>query len=488
MLGLVRNRLKRFILRHVHRRNELRRSKVQGPRSVCNDAWGATYDDAGVLSIGGKSIPDLAALHGTPLYVVNRNTLVSNFERFTASFRDIYPRVEIGYSYKTNPLPGVIAELHQLGALAEVISHFELWLALQLRVPAARILFNGPGKTRAALDLAVSEGVALINIDGLAEIDLIAQAARQFGRVQPLGVRIVTSVGWSSQFGLSLQSGDAFEAFRRIKEEPNLQPVGLHFHLGTGIRDVPIYLQAVQEMLEFARTLRNELNINIGHMDFGGGFGVPTVRPMSIWDHRLVANGMPPGPVDTAAAARPEDYSRRITDLVRRYYPGDDSSLPTIYFEPGRALTSSAQSLILRVLAVKDSKGAHPKVILDGGKNIAMPTGYEVHELLPANGANDSADETVDFFGPLCHPGDQLFAAKRFRRLAPGDLVAIMDAGAYFIPNQMNFSHPRPPAVMVGDGATSLLRARESFSDIVRLDRTDMAGALGLATTPDGAP
>ncbi len=183
-----------------------------------------------------------------------------------------------------------------------------------------------------------------------------------------------------------------------------------------------------------------------------------------------------PGPVDVAAAMRPADYSRRIVDLLHEYLPRHNGeSTPTVYFEPGRALTSRAQCLVLKVLAVKESKGQRPKVILDGGKNVAMPTGYEAHELLPVTGGLAQRDCSIDFFGPLCHPADQLYVAKRFRRLAPGDLVAVMDAGAYFVPNQMNFSHGRPAAVMTRSGRYEVLRDRETFDDIVRLDRNATA-------------
>jgi diaminopimelate decarboxylase len=114
-----------------------------------------------------------------------------------------------------------------------------------------------------------------------------------------------------------------------------------------------------------------------------------------------------------------------------------------------------------------------------------MPTGYELHELLAVTGAAEPRDSCYSFYGPLCHPGDLHFQAKAFRKLQAGDLVAIMDAGAYFIPNQMNFSNPRPAVVMVRNGQTSLLRQRESFQDIVRLDeRGDSsieAGSRGAA-------
>lgn len=469
MLSTARRLAKKLLIPRVHARNERERSRLQQIDGIAPAAWDASVGDAGNLVLGGVDLTALAEQYGTPLHVVNQARLLADYERFDRSFRSLYPNIAIGYSYKTNPLPGVLKVLHAAGAFAEVISHFELWLAMQLGVPAERIVFNGPGKTRDAIELAVEHGIGIINVDGQSEIDEIARAARAAQRRQNVGVRVITSVGWSSQFGLNIARGDAMEAFRRIQQQPQLVATGLHFHLGTGIRDVAIYLQAVREMLEFARALRSELGIGITQLDVGGGFGVPTVRPFTEWDTRLVLNGLPAGPIDVAAAARPEDYARQIIELVREYYP-DASAAPTIIFEPGRAITSSSQCLLLRVLAVKNSESAVPDVILDGGKNIAMPLGYEVHELLAVTGAADRRSADYSFYGPLCHPGDLHFRSKAFRPLKAGDLVAVMDAGAYFIPNQMNFSHPRPPVVMVSSGSHSLLRQAESFDDIVRLD------------------
>ena len=197
-----------------------------------------------------------------------------------------------GFSYKTNPLPGAIRALHRFGASAEVISHFELWLALQLGVPPGRIILNGPAKTLPALDLAVRHGVKLINIDGFAEIEQIDRRAGQHGRKQPVGVRIVTSVGWASQFGFRLagrcRDGGVPEESSRAA---HLDPCALHIHLGTGIRDTQIYFQAIREALQLAARLRAELGVAIRHLDLGGGFGVPTVRPLSPLDAKFLANG-----------------------------------------------------------------------------------------------------------------------------------------------------------------------------------------------------
>jgi len=465
MFSSARRFAKKLVIDAVHARNERERARLQQTNGIAPAAWGATVGETGNLVIDGVDVAQLAGDYGTPLHVVSQSRLLADYARFETSFKSLYPNIAIGYSYKTNPLPGVIKVLHEAGALAEVISHFELWLALELGVPAQRIIFNGPGKTRDAIELAVNRGIGMINVDGLSEIDEIAQAARTAQRPQNVGIRVITSVGWSSQFGLGIASGHAMEAFRRIRQHDRLAPTGLHFHLGTGIRDVAIYLQAVREMLEFARALRAELGIEITQLDLGGGFGVPTVRPFTEWEVRLMQNGRPPGPVDVAAAARPDDYAREIIALLRQYY--SEAALPMVIFEPGRAITSSAQCLVLRVLAIKENRS----VIVDGGKNIAMPPGYELHELLAVTGAADPRDSRYDFYGPLCHPGDLHFQSKAFRKLKADDLVAIMDAGAYFISNQMNFSHPRPAAVMVNASRSSLLRQRESFEDVVRLDR-----------------
>jgi diaminopimelate decarboxylase len=433
--------------------------------------WDAGVSTEGHLVIGGYDTDSLAAEFGTPLQVVDRERLKRNYLHFLEAFRRHYPHVEIGYSYKTNPLPGVLRALHEFGAWAEVISHFELWLALKLGVPPERIVFNGPGKTSAALELAVTRGVKLINIDNLSEPDAIHRFAVVVGRPQAVGVRVITSVGWSSQFGLSIASGAARAAFEKIRQLDHLVPCGLHVHLGTGIRDLAIYLRAIIEAFEFAKSLERELSIRIRFFDFGGGFGVPTVRPFTEWDHRMMAAGYRPFATDVSAAAPIQEYGRRIIGLLKSYYPNAEEEGLTVFLEPGRAITSSAQTLLLRVLAVKDGPGSVKNVILDGGKNIAMPTGYEYHEVFAASRLLQTHDTKCNLFGPLCHPADVIALTKRLPALEAGDLIAIMDAGAYFVPNQMNFSHTRPAAVMVEQGSATLIRERESYENIVALDR-----------------
>jgi diaminopimelate decarboxylase len=471
----LRRQAKLAVLRAVHRRYEAERRALDQPGGALHPRnWDLHTNAQGHLAFSGVDAVELAHTYGTPLHVIQRTRLSADFARFRDAFKQHWDDVAIGYSYKTNPLPGVLAVLHSLGAWAEVISEFELWLALKLDVNPERIIYNGPAKSISGLRLALSRGIRIINVDNAEEIediDRLRECVRE-PRKQNVGVRVVTSVGWSGQFGHKIASGEARAAFVRLSRMEHVAASGVHVHLGTGLRDVSTYLQAVREVLDFARELKRELGISISHFDFGGGFGVPTVRPYTEWDDRLMANGYPPRALDPAATPPIDAFAKGMSVLMRDYHgeAGTAGAPPMLILEPGRAITSQAQALLLRVLAVKEGDDKTFKVILDGGKNIALPTGYEMHELLPASSMHAEYDAVHSFFGPLCHPGDVLVRAKSFPRVHPLDVVALMDAGAYFIPNQMNFSNPRPAAVMVDTGEHWLVRTRESFEDVVRLD------------------
>ncbi len=471
MLSLVKRLVKPYLVRAAHRRNErLRRELETAGRALGPQHWDAVVDDHGDLTLGGCRLQDLADRFGTPLHVVHEERLAANFRHFRDSFLARYPRVEVGFSYKTNPLPGALRILHRVGAIAEVISHFELWLALQLGVAPQNIVFNGPGKTVESLRLAVERGVRIINLDNADEADTIQRFAREYGRQQAVGVRVITSVGWAAQFGLPLHNGAALAAFQRIRQLDHLMPRGLHIHLGTGIKDVQVYARAVEELFDFAKLLKETHSIAIDFFDLGGGFGVPTVASYSPMDERLLNAGYPSRPIDIEDTPPLTVYASAIGELADRYFPGGTDSRPTLFFEPGRAVSSSAQLLLLRVLAIKPGPFGASNVILDGGHNLAIPTSYEYRHLLPIRNLQKSFTQKYNFFGPLCHPGDVLARACQLPPLQVGDVLAMMDAGAYFIPNQMNFSHTRPGAVIVCQGEVRLTRRAETFEHVVALD------------------
>jgi diaminopimelate decarboxylase len=468
MIERAKRAYKEFVIGRLRREDaEARRDLPPQFSGLPPSLWGYEVATDGTLVIEGQRVPDLLARHGTPLYIVSTPWLRRTYQEFIGPFRKHYPQSRLATSYKTNPLPAVCAELHACGTDAEVISEFELWLAQQLGLSGERIIVNGPGKTRSMLERAVRGAVKVINIDGFEEIDVISGAAQGLGRVQSVGVRVVTSVGWSSQFGLPIATGDAMAAFERIKRTPGLEATGLHLHIGTGLKSVGLYLRAIREVIEFATALRERLGIELRCFDLGGGYGVPTVRGKEAWDDRMLSLGYPAREPLPALCPTPEDYARPIAALFEERMPAGQR--PEIVLEPGRAITSAAQTLFLSVIATKDTFGVR-RLILDGGKNITIPLGWETHKIFPVQRLNEAADRETNLYGPLCHPGDVIANHLALPALRVGEAIAIMDAGAYFIPNQMNFSNPRPAVVMVEQGKARVVRQRESFEDVVRLD------------------
>ncbi len=475
MLGSLKDYVKLLRIRQLLEVERRKRANLpSGFDGLPPDAWDLSINGNGHLACGEIDLVEVAHTYGTPLHLINRARLLKDYSAFVGAFRRHLPKVELATSYKTNPLPAVLTTLHRAGTWAEVISPFELWLALELKVAPERIVLNGPGKGRESVDLAVRRGIGLINIDGPDEIPWVVESAQRWGRQQRVGLRVVTSVGWSSQFGTHIDAGESLAAFAQISQHRELAPCGIHVHLGTGIKNVDSYLRAIKEVLEFARALQAQLGIRITCYDFGGGFAVPTVRSMDEWDGRMISLGYPARMPNPADCPEPADYAAPIARLIREFHPGPDDEMPQLLFEPGRAITSSAQTLLLSVLTVKRPAGGPPKLILDGGKNITMPLGWETHQLLAANRLNEASVESYDVYGPLCHPGDIVMRHKCLPRMRPGDVVSIMDAGAYFIPNQMNFSFPRPSAIMIDGARIREIRRRETYADIVRLDALDL--------------
>jgi len=424
------------------------------------------------MSVQGCDCVRLAEQYGTPLHVVDKNRLKKNYFSFYNSFRECYSHIEIGYSYKTNPIPGVLKLLHDFGASAEVVSPNELHLALKLGVHPENIIYNGPGKTEEGLMMAISNKVKLINIDSHEEINLINRLAKQHNHKQQVGIRVVTSVGWKTKFGFNIESGDAFKAFKSLSDLENVVPCGLHLHLSTGIGNPNTYLKAIKEALDLSILIRKELDIHLKYFDFGGGFdNITTVRSYSNSERKLFENYFPVQEPRVRPVPSLDEYSKPITELFTEYYGPELDSSPTIIFEPGRAITSSAQFLLLKVLAIKPARNGIKDVILDGGKNVAPPLDWECHTVFNASRIQTPPDAYYSLFGPLCTPYDVIYHIKKLPSLGLGDILAIMDTGAYFTSMQSNFcSFPKSAAVLIQDGHHQLIRRKESFEDLMAKD------------------
>jgi diaminopimelate decarboxylase len=435
------------------------------------ETWGLTRNEYGELLRGDVRLSTLLEQFGSPLYVVDDERLASNVARFRATPPGAQRGCEPYYSYKTNPVPGVLARLDELGVGAEVASPWELWLALELGVAPERIVYNGPSKSAESLSLAMIRGVGLINLNGAEEIALVAGLARELGKRQRVGLRVVVPGGRAGQFGEKIETGAALDAFRRARDRQELEVVALHSH-ANGEYGTREELEAfARPLLAFSDTLRTELGLTLEILDFGGNLMCRSVSHYSQGDRRLsVTFGREPTPRPLDAVMTIDEYVANLVALVEQHAAAQGVARPRIFIEPGRSLTGDAQLLLTRVHSVRGEDDAGLTwAVLDAGISVAEPVPNEFHQLFPLR-PGSGPPRLYRLTGPSCTLADQLYAAWTLPELAPGDGLAIMDAGAYFVPMSTCFSFPRPGIVSVRDGKVSLLRRRETYEDLVTRD------------------
>lgn len=424
-------------------------------------------DGAGRVTWSGVALGELPAEWGSPLHVVSAERLRRNVKRFLTTAPGL-PGCEVFYSYKTNPVPGVLRELHALGVGAEVISHYELWLALELGVPPERIVYNGPAKSPESIRLAIERQIGLININHREELPVVAELAGRLGRRPQIGLR-VNMGGWAGQFGTPVSGDRALAAFAEALAHPTLEVTGLHVHRGGMIQTAADAAGFVQDVLTFTDVVHRKFGLNFAILDLGGSLCSPSVRGLSGDELRLNRTLLRElRAPDPAGALQAEDYVKLVSEQVSAHFRGAGRERPRVFLEPGRAISSDAQLLLTRVVGLKD-EGDTTFAILDAGINVAESCRGEYHEILPLDSAGTAA-RTYTLVGPICTPADTLRWAVRLPELAVGDTLAVMDAGAYFVPFSTAFSFPRPGIVMVDRGHVTSLRRAETFEDLVGLD------------------
>jgi len=435
--------------------------------------WGLEKTGADHLAFGGSDLVELAETYGTPLHVVDEGRLRSNYRAFLGAFERHYPATKVFCSYKTNSVPAVINVLHDEGAGAEVVSPYEFWLARRCGVAPADIVYNGVNKSTGNLSSAIDCGTGTINIDSVGEIDRLADIGVTAESATKFGLRVDPNVGWNAQFGVQPRQDVLAHLRQRWDRDALSRLRGIHAHNGSGVADPGHYRKTLEVLCATAGRMKTELGAAIDFIDIGGGFGRPTVRPLRLHEvaaYRLL--GITPRAPDATKFPSIDTYARTVADTLISACKKYDLGEPTLYLEPGRALTSDAQILLLRVGDIKSGRGGKTFAVTDGGmQNIAFPLSYEYHACLLVNRASAAADRRYHVVGPLCSPEDILYRNWPLPELQPGDLLAVMDAGAYFTAWANNFSYPRPAAAMVSDGKHSLVRERESFEHLIALDR-----------------
>jgi diaminopimelate decarboxylase len=285
-----------------------------------------------------------------------------------------------------------------------------------------------------------------------------------------VGVRVVVPGGWSGQFGTPVAGDTALRAFAQVLQHHELDVVALHAHLGYEISTAAQVRRYVGEVLAFADQLHARLGIDLEILDFGGSLACATTRhfePQDVRMNQLWGCDLVPRAPESVLMIR--EYVVLVQSLVAAHYRQVGRAVPRIFLEPGRAMTANTQMLLCRVMSIKETDEI-TYAVLDAGVNVAEPVRNEYHQLFTVGAPRTTGTRSYRLVGPICTPMDVLYQHWELPPLAVGDVLAIMDSGAYFVPFATSFSFGQPAIAMVNEGEHRLLRRAETFDDMVALD------------------
>ena len=434
--------------------------------------WDLEINGKGHLAVDGTDTLELLNQFGSPLLVVHHQVLVKHAREMLQAMSGAPGGSKVYYSYKTNCIPGILSELHALGIGAEVISPYELWLANELGVSGDNVIYNGVDKTDDSLDLAVRMNVKAINVDYASEIERIVRVAERRGQRARVGVRL--ALVDKAQFGLSVNNGESLEACRQILARPDVLDLQcVHFNVTSNSKHASEHKAALGRAVHFLADLRSALGVEVPLLDIGGGFGVPTTKNMSGPEYLLYRGlGVVPPAPDPFDFQPIGAYVAELVEYLRTNAESLHVKVPAVAVEPGRFITSRCEMLLVEVKAVKDRRTGIPMAITDAGRlSMTFPCDFEYHEVFVANRPTASVAMPYMVTGRVCTSADWLLRNRLLPELHAGDVLAVMDAGAYFSSYSSNFAFPRPAIVMIRDGRPRVIRNAESFEHLVAMDR-----------------
>jgi len=419
------------------------------PAHLLGDAGLARRE--GTLMDGGVSLAQVADEFGTPAYVYNADVIRRQFRELDEALAAVPHR--ICFAVKANSNLGVLRVLRDLGAGADIVSEGEMARALAAGFSSDRIVFSGVGKREDELRAAIAAGIGHVNVESMAELELLARLATDAGTPVPLGIRVNPDVTAEThpyistgkrgiKFGIPLDQ--VRPAAAMIRKHPRLELVAIAMHIGSQLTDTQPFAEGAGRLVELVNAVRADGTTTLRELDVGGGLGIRYLdeQPMA-----------------------PRAYAAALVPLVK------PTGL-TLYLEPGRFLVGASGVLLTRVLFRKHS-GGKEFVIVDAGMNdLERPSRYQAyHGIIPVE-QRAGAPLVADVVGPVCETGDFFALDRDVAPMEPGDLVAILCAGAYGFVMASNYNtRPLPPEVIIDGGRAWLSRPRQAVADLFRSER-----------------
>ena len=398
-------------------------------------------------------IRELAQTYGTPLYVYSASHIEARFKTFDAAFRRV-PHT-ICYSVKANSSLSILKMLARLKSGFDVVSGGELERVLRAdKKSARRIVFSGVGKTREEIDLALKSGILVFNVESEGELAVLAERAAKWKKRARMALRVNPDVFAEThpyistglrehKFGVPIQR--APELYAEAARSKALHVVGVSVHIGSQILSVEPFQAAIERVADLVKQLRSHGH-DIGYVDAGGGLGI-SYSPQAEFD-----------------------FASRVSEYSRALLKGLQDLKVHLLLEPGRTIVGPAGALLTRVIYVKQN-GAKRFIVTDAAMNdLLRPALYKAHhEIVPAVRSADRSAAIFDIVGPVCETGDFFARDRELPEVKEGELLAILDAGAYGMSLSSNYnSRPRPAEVLVRGRSAKLVRKRETISDLLK--------------------
>ena len=405
----------------------------------------------GELYIDGVSAIKLAEEFDTPLYVISETRIRENYRNVYNALIRNYKRIRIYYAAKANGNLSVLRMLESEGAYVDAVSPGEVFLALKAGFSPEKILFTGTSVRNDELSFLLNSKVT-INIDSLSQLNRLLNMATP----DLLSVRINPEVGAGhhehcvtagrdSKFGI--WENEAVRAYK-VAKKAGVERFGIHMHIGSGILSVEPFVLATDKLLGVAKRVHDQLGVDFEFIDIGGGLGVPYKPEEKELDLNL--------------------FSDKLLGLFRHKLKEYDLGEPIFCVEPGRYIVCDAGVLLTAVNTLKVTPFKRFVGVDAGFNTLIRPTMYHsYHHILVANKLNLAAEDTYDVAGPLCESGDLLARDRRLPEVHEGDLLAILNAGAYgFSMSSQYNSRPRAAEVLVKGGEYTLVRERETVNGL----------------------
>jgi diaminopimelate decarboxylase len=408
----------------------------------------------GIMHAEEIAVTTLAAEVGTPFYCYSSATLTRHCQVFDEVFSGL-PHL-VCYAVKANSNQAVLKTLAQLGAGMDVVSGGELRRALAAGVTPEKITFSGVGKTLEEMMLALEHGIFCFNVESEPELILLSELAQSKGQIARMALRVNPDVDAKThakiatgkaenKFGIPI--GHAREIYAQAAALPGIKISGVDIHIGSQITDLAPFSAAFGLIADFVSMLRADGHA-IDHVDLGGGLGIPYAQ----WED-------------------PESYHPERYAAVVKSTLGPLNC--RLVFEPGRLIAGNAGILVTKVLFVKRGE-AKTFVIVDAAMNdLVRPTLYEAHhEIVPVRAPQNNHEIVADVVGPICETGDYLALARKMPEPSPGDLLAVMSAGAYGAVQAGTYnSRLLVPEVLVNGGQYAIVRPRGTYEELIGLDK-----------------